>query len=1275
MKNLFFSVRTARYTALFFMMLALSCARAPNIPDHLDDDFLPGAAEGLYRIRDLTMILDEKAVQSKKTRQEESALSNYTALLSRKEKLYANKGLKANISGLEDLLKIRTAEKGTKVKNSTGLKNIYIDPKIPFLNEYELLDYKITEPRTKQQKILKKLLGKIRDFKGFPRTDYYILPHFEGNYLILYKLGEPDKIPYDELPLAKRVGDLLAVPLAGYRLDYCQAVKFLDSNRRETLKSRALCKGGGTPDPHIKYIRLRAHSKQVFQYLKKQDFFQRSFFEGRWLHFRTLVRSSRQRTVSIEHTGFEPAYQVEFRPGGGKMDVMEVSDLKEGDEERILFIPVKWTDYEIAGDSENLSKSFSERLKTDTHETTRPYLEIKFDDLIKNEFPHQEDGGKSLKSVVITEDYISFDIEITAKGRVAYMMKYAFKRYVESPDYKEKQWFKRDSVLFFPMSWVKRKYYEDLTDHSLTDENRFQRAIRFNPKSEKILWHFSKQTSGLKWVRDLGREAVDLVNKALKSAGEGSNYEIELVLDESGADKEVGDIRWNILNLILSEGETPEQFNLGWNIADPMTGEVVSATANVWINRILKNYISLVRNYIRFHVYPPAWKMRPFSRDTADFIRQAETTNLQCGDLSRPPTGVTAFLHEKISSVCKDVPRFIQKEKKAFHPKESSLQDEKIVSSCAQKLAQVKILQSIVHSILHSLGMKDILSASVDKENFYTRNELQKLFGRSDFEVTTAGHPAPPQYSSVMDRMSFDYPVLPVPGKTDIEALRFIYFDKVKKANGEFLHVPSGADKDPNNPQKSILATAGGEKLKERKVCGWDSKHPLFCRGYDYGVNPLEITSNHICKIHNLAVSGRNRYDAKEITVERTDSIYEVKKLREKWEEIRNNILAEKNKNILDYSFLNPEHVEEYRQIMESAAAHSEIKPYYEMRRLIFDYFKRVIFTPAKHCIYKETSNEGGKFRYRAVPLEVIEQKILRQYPENSDKENEVFMSCESQIVKDWAGEDKELMTEVGFFGKNRRYFIRPNEKTDPFDEISVFPFSFHPIANTFSDILDEPDLGAEYYREWRAYITEGIDLNPYIERSAIKDPHTLKDVQLKRVLSHKIDTMEGVGAGASENLWLFRQAGMENHRQKLSSPHSSIENLKLLSSVFSYQFSSPADLKDYTESALTHPGLHDTEIPFLIQARKEYENLPSGDRQKYSSFADFIQKHPATLYKTDNSVYLLPFADDPSNIPATLFRQYNEFLQCVREHDAGVKNCEEPENKRAFTEFILEYY
>ena len=1343
--------------AALLSVMILSCGRTQKTPKHLGHDFLSGTAEGLYRIQDLTVILEDPDSSagenagdselsgarpaespSEKTAGQggsppentggqggsppektaglrEAALPDFQINqtgAAGKESLYADAdrdhGSEALKNSLEDLLKIRTAKKGKKVKISSGMENISIDPAISFLNEYELLDYEILPAQTAQQRIVKKLLGEIRDFKGFPDTEYYILPHFLGNYLILYKLAPPDKIPYDELPLAKRAGGLLAVPLAGYPVEYCRPVKVLDANLRETLKFRPVCKTAMSRDPDLltQYIRLRAHSKQVFQYLKKPGFFRRDFFEGRWLYYRNLVRSpatTATRSATIQNGSFVTASLAEFRPSIGKIDVTEAHpSLEEGDKEYVLFIPVRWTDYEIARDSENLNSSFSERLNKDGYDIDRPYLEIKFEELIKNEFEYQEKGAKSLKSIVIAEDYISFTVEIIDKKKGVYMMRYDFKRQTADLNaYPEKQWFYDDNRLF-PMRSIERKEYEDPADHTRMDVDRPYRVVRFNPDLREIVWRFSKQTSKEEWIRETGREAAAIVNKALLRAGpdpirasraqnkagpdpiraslaqnkagaDGSVAsragQIQIVLDES-EDKDTGDIRYNLLNLILSEGDARDQFYLGENIADPVTGEVVSATANVWINLILKDYISLVRRYIRFQVYPPAWRPpKPFSPEIFAFIRDnLQTENGQC--TAGESFGVSPFMHEKIRALCGEVSDFIearQKEGRPFHPKGPPLQDESVVASCANKLARVKVLQSVVRSMLHGLGMNEkIVSGSIDKVHFYTQSEMEALFGRSDFEMRTESHPGLPQYSSVMDIMFLEYPILAVPGKLDTALLRFIYFDEAELKDGSVLKVPSGAD--PDKPQKTVLQTLGeaglnAEDLKEYKLCDRAEHDPLSCGKYndDYGFTPLESLSNSICKMHNLMASDRNRYDSKEaggsVTADRS-----ISALFDKWVKYRDNILAARDESVADYSFfVNPDRVEKYKRIMEGFKDHPDIGPYYVIRRVVSDWFRRMVFAPAKHCIYKEKSSDGS-FLYKAEALEIIEEKILAQHPENSDRESPLFMSCESKIVQDQAGPDKTLVAETGFFTTDRRYFIRPNEKTDPVDEKSAFSNGLGSVSG-LSNILYDPEAAEEYYREYLAYISEGIDLNPYIDREAIKDPDTAKDIQFERAPSYQSETME------SFHLQQFRMRPLKDYIDKLNK-ESGFEINRSLPAFFSYQSLALNELRDYVDSVEAHSGLHDDETPFLAQAYKEYKERAENPEL---SFLAYIKEHPAVL--ADDPRYLIPHSDDGRNMPALLFRRFNQFAACLERQKSGGGVCERAEDKKAFKEFVLKEY
>ena len=876
------------------------------------------------------------------------------------------------------LLKIRTVKEGEKAIVSFAQENIYIDPKISFINEYQFLDYKILNgKKTEWHKYMAQLLGeigKVRKFKGFPDTTYYILPLFVSNYLILYKLGPPNKIPYDELPLAKSVGNMLAVPLVGYPVKYCIDKVIPDiNNNRETGQSEPICEG--IKLQHAEFIKLKLGDKKIFKYEDKPDLFPRDFFtlkgsekkHSNWFYVRTIVKSPKNSIVG--HQLFLPANLVEFHPASRKLDVLDASgyDLKLEDKLRALFIPVEWTDYQIKRDSENLHSYFGEEPKENIPDKDLRYFKIKFDDLVENEIEYA--GEKTLKNVFITDNYLSFNVEITVKKEGAYLVKFAFFKKSADPsaNYIPKQWFEEDSTLFFPTFSEKRRYYETALDYSQKDHDRFLRTTRFNPKSKEIKWHFSKQTpndSENQWVRTIGKLALALLNKAMEEAGRDSNHKIKIVWDEKGEDKEVGDIRYNILNLMVTPGKTKiGLLGLGPNVANPITGEVVSATANVWVSHTLRGFIDVVRRYIRFRLYSPAWKMEPFSPDMITSLQQQlqlKEKAPKCGDLYFKPLGVTTFHHEKIETACDEVSAFIkqqQENKLTYDPENPDLQDKEIIKSCAKKLAFFPILGVILHEMLHGFGQRHVFSSSVDSNNFYTDYneikkifgnlvsvELKKLFGNADLLKGTNCHPHPPQYSSVMDYMDLFNPILFVPGKLDIAALRFLYFDKVdlKDSNKEPLKFLSGKDDDLTNiQQKSILETAKDagylrESLKNYKVlCGGgklenspretNPNQPL-CNRFDYGATPLEIVTNIILKTNNYLLNDRNRYDSQNIP-EKIDenekgklSYFREKAgaLYKKWKQYRDELLEQKGKSIENYSFLNTAHITDYETIMRN---------------------------------------------------------------------------------------------------------------------------------------------------------------------------------------------------------------------------------------------------------------------------------------------------------------------------------------------------------------------
>ena len=1227
---------------------------------------------------------------------------------------YSFKSLKDSILKPDSLLKIKTVSKGEKVKISVGQKDTGIDPKVSFRNEYEILNYEIVKPKTKFQEKLKQLLGKV-EFHGFPDTEYYIAPHFERNYLMLYKVGRWKDIPYDERHLGVKSGDKVAVPLVGYPIQYCKGEVKLDDYDQESDLSRPVCDGVSIKDAN--YISLyAANTKEEFKYLSKLDLFPKDFFKGKWFYYRTVVKSPEKREVG--HRFFEAAHLVEFHQFPDKLELRDASgyNLEEEDKVRSFFIPIERQDYRIKRKSENIAEDFAEELKDKSPDINRPWFTIKFDDLVKNEIEFE--GKKSLKDHYVSNDYVSFDVEVTQKGSGAYLLTYAFRKAVDNPGYIEKQWFEEDSSLFFPVFAEKRKYYKLATDHTQEDNDRFFRTTRFDPKKGEIKWYFSKQTPKEDRVRDIGRQAVTLLNRAFEIASEGSKNKIKITLDKTGADKGVGDIRYNIINLVVSDSVSGGLFGLGPNVANPITGEAISATANVWVSNIVASYINTVRAYIRFQIYPPSWRMWSF------------------------PYGVTDFIHERIQKNCPKVREFIQKQQAiqkqqnkrlVFHPEDPRLQDTEIINRCAHKISQIQILETTLHEMLHGVGLRHIFSASADSENFYkSYKEMRELFGEDFggkvFLEATKSHPHPPQFSSLMDYSNLLSPILFLPGKLDIASLRFVYFNKVelvKKGAEPFLEVPAGADRDPENPQKSILATIKAEQLKREdiksyRVCGGKKPRPddpsigeinpddPLCFKSDYGATPKEVVENNISFTNTFLMLRRNRYDSEKITTSPALFGYIMAQhlalIYDKWGmSYRDALLSENGRHVSDYNFLDQSDATEYKTLIEKEAqSNPKFKEYYDIREPLFNYIKELAFLPVKHCVYKRADGS-----YKSVALENIEEKIPNnEYSEESrdEKEKKVeFINCQSPAVTKWATDNEvwdanskfgTLITEVGFFSKHRKYLLRPVER-DEIDEKSVFDnlspdmvSGEKPLPNgatfwaryitIFAGMVGvEPDFGHWYYKEMSDYIFNGINLNPYIDET---NPHYNRNGTVKldiprddrgypalpRVLSYKIDIQTPFPA-TTIGIYEGRQFSVDISKQLLLKLSADTNLKQKLLFHFQAQVVSSADLSRYAETWESGNGLY---TPFIAQLYREHKDKQNNTEDKIS-LEKFIQTHSSVLVSPANERLLIPYEKD--SFLARLFQKFHEYSKCVNQHKAV--SCEDLEEKRIFIKAVLDVY
>ena len=1204
---------------LFFLLLnTLACTRPEKTPTpeedtrDIKDVFLPGTTDNLYGISKF-QVIDLPSDQLKETQLEGKSV------------------------------RIKTASEGEEAKVSSSIKNTVI--KVSFKNQYQFLDYEILDTeQTDAQKLLVDLLGKVENFKGFPDTVYHIVPHITNNYLILYRLGEKSSIPYDELHVSLKAGEQTATPLVGYPIKYCQAEKVLNINNEETGQNRPKCEG--VDRKKATYIRLYKDSKKVFTYKPKVDVFPQGFFDGKWFYATSVVKATQDIKTGYQQGlgthSFKSAHLVEFQKNINHLSVLDANgnEINEKDKIEGLKLPVEWKEYTMDRDSEELIKSFSEIEREKTEDIDRPFFKILFD--------------QQLESLEIEDDYLSFtikNIKIEQGQSKNVWIKYAFKKEVPNKNYVEKRWFEKDSSLYFPVYHTIRKYYEDQSVHTPEELIRFHRVTRFDPLYKKnttqvITWYFSKQTPKDDYVRDFGRQAVQLWNKAFQEAGKGSDYKIEIVLDES-EEKELGDIRYNIINLMYSPGQKEQLIGLGPNISNPITGETLSATANVWLNQIIHYYIIMIRRYIRHHIWPSAWEILPNS------------------------PGPTTFLSEKIQKMCPLVTTFIEQNRGTkFHPETSVLKDKEITEACAYKLSRSNILSTLLHEIGHCFSYRHVFSASADKDNHYTSyDEIKKIFG-TDLVLeddNTPSHPQPAQFSSVMDYGSNGSPMLSVPGKYDIAVTRFVYFDKVELEDGQLLTVPAGADSSPNNPQKSIqdIAKEKNVKVKKYKVCGGKDYHVTnsdinvndpFCSRFDYGTSPLDITNNIISNSLNNWISGHRRHDSANTLVAyppvlrpRTTNNVTILTLLNKWIELRNKLFNERNEKITNYSFLKEADVQKYKDLIQSEVKrNSEFRAYYEVRQTVFNYYKKMLFMPIKQCIYKKPDGS-----WKSIALEFIEQQIERQYAENS---GELFISCQSPVVQKWAKKNinGQFISEVGYFLNHKTYFLNDTTGKIPQDltlfndifwrSLAIYSLIDFPTApSTMILLLTEPDLARELIFSLEKDIMEGADLNPYLD----------KEFNLPR-LPYYIFGL---------NVLFTKATILEAITSLYSVYHTDI------SKRYNY-FSSWLSKSDLIETVKTQPlGKHNQTI--FNDIYKEYikTNKEPTEEQDFHNFYDYIFNHPAIFRTPDNRV-LVPFSID--NFYARLFKKYNTYKKCIENaRTVGVYFCKDKIEKEYYIHYI----
>ncbi|MCY4512366.1 MAG: hypothetical protein OXB86_01610 [Bdellovibrionales bacterium] len=1280
------------------LFLNASCRPLKELDHGLKDPFSERRAKTLYDKNQFVIKIPVAATVNQEEDSSSSDLSteNSTGI---KEVDWIKAPLTEEYLKKLGAIRIKTVSEGERVKNSIIQAGTFIDSNsdISFINQYYKLDYNLLDfpnlhktdlkevKKDNPQKLWAFLLGKVDNFYGFPDTEYYILPHLEGNYLIFYRLGKPETIPYDQIPVSRRVGEFLATPLVGYPISYCVPENAEDDYGHTLDLIVPLCEGIAVKN--AQYIDFLTKQKQLFQYEPKLDIFPENFFNGEWFYFRTVVEAGEKKANFIGHQPIEMANLVEFEKDENQFlvkDSTKYQELKEQDQIPNLFIPVKWKEYKMDRDGEAFNQ-FREVEDKDIKNVEKPYFTLNFKQFADIERENYSSSQLTVDRVLITDDSFHFDINIARKGSAPIIIKYSFKKVVDNPDYPQKRWYEEDSKTFHPVFSVERKYYPKTTDITQEDRDKFIRASRFDPNQKEIRWYFSTNTPKDEWIRHFGRLAVELENKAFQEAGKYSNRKIKLVLDES-EDKELGDIRYNILNLVATKTIAQEGrllFGYGPNVSNPITGEVVSATANVWVSYIVDSYIGIVRRYIRFHVWPLPWKILPSS------------------------PGVSDFLHEKIQKHCPEVTQFISQYKGTIpplHPIHSDgvlndVKDKEVQMQCVRKLARVRILRTTVHEMRHGLGFRHVFSASADVENYYENyDEIREIYGEPvwldntpilDEEVTNSNK-KPAYYSSVMDYVQSSFPIIHVPGKYDIAATRYLYFDQLETIDRNAVNgvvTLNSGDKSilqevkegpvpftGLNSDKSLLRKIDHNQLKKYHVCGGtktsDTTDDPFCTTFDYGRTPKEILQNIIRTITDHLMFFSRRYDTYRNPSLRV-TLTGVNKFLKNWLMEHRKIFHNIGQNI-DHYHLNEESIAEYEKTIQLITKENPaFKKLQDMIPLLVDFFKKFSRLPSKTCIYQQEDKS-----YKAVSLEVVHIKIKSLYPENS---RAVLVDCQSDVVKQWAVEQNmgKFLTEVGVWRHGVEYFVHPRAEEDLYSEAPASISVLSALRTVVPLIVYIPGLFEDIFKGVKDSILNGVDLNPYIDKAALREKMNLpKDAPLEvpRLLNYEM-----LVSTQKTPMWSYMVL-MKMALSSILKMNKSPEVKRKLHFKYNLLAFNPINVQnDVSDLNLRRFSakqakermmrIYQAKAPFIYKAYEDYIELYSTDNQVPSKpplFVDFLKTHPSVAHFGKYKKWVVPLDED--NVFVDILKQYNEYKTCI---ESSPDTCEQLEEKRAFMELV----
>ncbi|MBT3984282.1 MAG: hypothetical protein HOE90_23200 [Bacteriovoracaceae bacterium] len=448
-----------------------------------------------------------------------------------------------------------------------------------------------------------KLLTEI-PFFGKPFHQYTIKYEIleAAQVLRVLKVAEKKYIHGPELTYAEEIPgtNLLQVPLLGYdislkKLEHIKNESNEDTNRLTSSSANSLVSAT--------HFEANFNAPILFDAVSKTNIYPADFFDfdSEWFYSSTIVTTNEKSKSDIgmgleyDFVDFNEATRIVLikRPHSIKAKNLNADERIKTDTDNeqeinlntVMKIKVDWLDFanpqNDAGGNGLVEEVVEEGDSKSVHWKKTKFMRIDFNEIRALEVSGHQ---KELRKLEVTPDFISFNLYIPAKK---IEMKFSFLKAHKAVT--GKNYFVKDRTVFGYFKSIQSIINNQEFEHQ-EDFEKKTFINRFYPKDGKIIYHFTKNSS--KELRPAMIEVAKAWNQAFKDAETGITFEI----DES-FDVNLGDIRYNALNILDGISDNGH-LGFGPSIADPMSGEIISASANMLVNPIRSMIMRDLRNYI-----------------------------------------------------------------------------------------------------------------------------------------------------------------------------------------------------------------------------------------------------------------------------------------------------------------------------------------------------------------------------------------------------------------------------------------------------------------------------------------------------------------------------------------------------------------------------------------------------------------------------------------------------------------------------------------------------